>query len=40
VSHVKRKRIRLDEDILQDELRKIKPPTFNGENGKGKGFEA
>jgi hypothetical protein len=32
VSHVWRQRRRLEIDILQGELRKIKPPTFNGEN--------
>jgi hypothetical protein len=32
VSHVRRKRRRLEADILQGELRKIKPPTFNSEH--------
>jgi len=27
-------------DILQGELRKIKPPTFNGENRKGEEDES
>jgi hypothetical protein len=35
VSLVRRKRRRLEKDILQGELRKIKPPTFNGEHRKG-----
>jgi hypothetical protein len=35
VSLIRRKRRRHEVDILQGELRKIKPPTFNGENMKG-----
>ena len=33
---VRRQRRRPEEDILQGELSKINPPTFNGENKKGK----
>jgi hypothetical protein len=40
VSHVWRKRRGLEEDILQGELGKIKPPTFNGEHRKGEEVEA
>jgi hypothetical protein len=40
VSHVRRQRRRHEADILQGELRKIKPPTFNGEHKKGEEFEA
>jgi hypothetical protein len=40
VSHVWRQRIRLEGDILQGELRKIKPPNFNGKNRKGEEVEA
>jgi hypothetical protein len=36
VSPVRRKRRRHEADILQGELRKIKPPTFNGEHRKEK----
>jgi hypothetical protein len=36
VSLVQRKRRRPKADILQGELRKIKPPTFNGEHRKEK----
>jgi hypothetical protein len=35
VSLVRRKRRRPEADILQDELNKSKPPTFNGEHRKG-----
>jgi hypothetical protein len=35
VSLVWRKRRMPEADILQGELRKIKPPTFNGEHMKG-----
>jgi len=40
VSHVRKQRIRHEEDILQGELEKIKPQTFNGEHGKGEEVEA
>jgi hypothetical protein len=40
VSPVRRKRRRADADILKGELRKIKPPTFNGEHKKGEEVEA
>jgi hypothetical protein len=40
VSPVKRKRRRPKGDILQRELRKIKPPNFNGEHRKGEEVEA
>jgi hypothetical protein len=40
VSPVRRQRRRPEEDILQGELWKIKPPTFNGEHKKGKYVEA
>jgi hypothetical protein len=35
-----RQRRRPEADILQGELRKIKPPTFNGEHRKGEEVEA
>jgi hypothetical protein len=35
VSYVWRQRRRLDADILQGEIKKIKPPTFSGEHNKG-----
>jgi hypothetical protein len=35
VSHVGHQRRRYESDILQGELRKINPPTFDGENRKG-----
>jgi hypothetical protein len=35
VSHVVRQIKRLEADILQGELKKIKPPNFNGEHRKG-----
>jgi hypothetical protein len=35
VSPIRRKIIRPESDILEGELRKIKPPKFNGENRKG-----
>jgi hypothetical protein len=40
VSHVKNKRRRPKANILRGELRKIKPPTFNGELRKGEEVEA
>ena len=40
VSHVRRKRRRLEANILQGELSKIKPLTFNGEHMKGEKDEA
>ena len=40
MSLVQRKRRRHKENILHDEFRKIKPPTFNGENKKGEEAEA
>jgi hypothetical protein len=40
VSLVWRKRRIPKENILQGELRKIKPPNFNVENNKGEYFEA
>jgi hypothetical protein len=40
VSPVWRQRRRPEEDILQGELRKIKPPTFNGEHMKGEEVQA
>jgi hypothetical protein len=40
VSHVRRKRRRIEANILQGELRKIKPPTFNGEHRKREEVEA
>ena len=40
VSHVQRQRRRFEADILQGELRKIKPPTFNGEHWKEEEAEA
>jgi hypothetical protein len=40
VSHVQRQRRRPEADILQGELRKIKPPNFNGEHKKGEDVEA
>jgi hypothetical protein len=40
VSHVHRKRIMPRANILQGELGKIKPPTFNGEHNKGEEVEA
>jgi hypothetical protein len=40
VSLVKRKRRRPEVDILQGELRKIKPPYFNGDHMKGEEVEA
>jgi hypothetical protein len=40
VSLVQRQRRRPKADILQGELRKIKPPTCNGENRKGEEVEA
>jgi len=39
VSHVWRKRRRPEANLLQGELRKIKPPTFNGEHRKGEEVE-
>jgi hypothetical protein len=39
-SLVKRKRRRPEANILQGELRKIKPPTFNGEHRKGQEVKA
>jgi hypothetical protein len=40
VSHVWRKRRRLEADILQSDLRNIKPLNFNGEHWKGEEVEA
>jgi hypothetical protein len=40
VSLLRRKRRRPEANILQGELRKIKPPTFNGEHKKGEETEA
>jgi hypothetical protein len=40
VSHVRRQRRRPEGDMLQGELRKIKPPTFNDENRKGEKGES
>jgi hypothetical protein len=40
VSSVRRHRRKVEGDILQGELRKIKPPTFNGEHRKGEEVEA
>jgi hypothetical protein len=40
VSPFKRQRRRPEADILQGELRKIKPPIFNGEHKKGEEAEA
>jgi hypothetical protein len=40
VSPIRRKRRRPEVNILQDEPRKIKPPTFNGEHRKGEEAEA
>jgi hypothetical protein len=40
VSPVRRQSRRLEEGILQGELRKIKPPTFNDEHQKGEEVEA
>jgi hypothetical protein len=36
----RRQRRRPEGDILQGELRNIKPPTFNGEHRKGEEVEA
>jgi hypothetical protein len=36
MSPIRRQRRRHEAYILQGELRKIKPPNFNGENMKGK----
>jgi hypothetical protein len=40
VSHFRRQRRRYEANILQGELRKIKPPTFNGEHWKEEEAEA
>jgi hypothetical protein len=40
VSHVRRQRRGPEENILQGELRKIKPQTFNGGHKKGEDDEA
>jgi hypothetical protein len=40
VSPLRRKKRRHEEDILQGELRNIKPPNFNGEHRKGEEAEA
>jgi hypothetical protein len=40
VSHVRREMRRPEADILQGELRKIKPPNFNGEHRKGEEVKA
>jgi hypothetical protein len=40
VSLVRRQRRILETDILQGEIRKIKPPNFNGDHIKGEEFEA
>jgi hypothetical protein len=40
VSLVRRQRRRPQADILQGELGKMKPPTFNGEHKKGEKVEA
>jgi hypothetical protein len=40
VSPMRRQRRRPEGDILQGELRKIKPPNFNGEHRKGEEVEA
>jgi hypothetical protein len=40
VSLVQRQRIRTKENILQGEIRKIKPPNFNGDHRKGEEAEA
>jgi hypothetical protein len=40
ISHVKHQRRRHGPDSLQGELRKIKPPSFDGENKKGEDVEA
>jgi len=40
VSSVINKRRRLELDILQGDLRKLKPPSFDGEHRKGEDFEA
>jgi hypothetical protein len=37
---IRRKRRRPEVDILQGELRKIKPPNFNGEHMKGEEVES
>jgi hypothetical protein len=40
VSHVRRRRRRPKGDILQGEIKNIKPPTLNGEHKKGEEVEA
>jgi hypothetical protein len=40
VSPIRRQRIRPEADIFQGELKKIKPPNFNGEHRKGEEVEA
>jgi hypothetical protein len=39
VSHVRHQRRRYELDNLQGELRKLKPPTFDGENRRGDDVE-
>jgi hypothetical protein len=40
VSHARRQRRRPEGNILQGEIKKIKPPNFNGEHRKGEEAEA
>jgi hypothetical protein len=40
VSLVQRQRRSYEVDILQSELKKVKPPNFNGEHRKGEETEA
>jgi len=40
MSHVRHQKRRLDLDCLQGEIKKLNPPPFDGENGKGDDFEA
>jgi hypothetical protein len=40
MSHVRKQIRRLEVNILQGELKKIKPPNLNGENMKGKEVDA
>jgi hypothetical protein len=40
VSPIQKQRISLEANILKGELKKIKPPTFNGEHMKGEEVEA
>jgi hypothetical protein len=40
VSPIRKQRRRPESDILQGELRKLKPPNFDGEHRKGEEVEA